>query len=369
MLKKEVKMKLRYFSSNWVIVILFFLLFLCFTSNIIAEEHKETSDNSNIEITRVRDFFDIGEKSFGPGTARGIRKINNYDKVNAFSILDVKLRKNGIEKVKKLGYYIVLIADIKKKGEETWSRISIINKFAREVKKTPEPNIYEPQFFYVAESILLKKPIIKEGEDIHPLFESILNEIEKKPQSILTIPAQEMFIVTVGSGPQRYAAKDGDEIRLRFLRAEYPKNASNKYADLISIEDELHFIFKKFGYKLNIIPAIVFGSRVGDKFDWENFDPIDQNLSFGSNIYITYEGRNPNKKIVNFIPGIHLSLLGLIDSDEAEFTFGFVTPFLPALREYFGFFYGWHDLKNPVIGLTFSLNIDFKALVSAEREK
>ncbi len=177
-----------------------------------------------------------------------------------------------------------------------------------------------------------------------------------------------------GSSPQKYSASDGDELRLRFLRADYPKiyKKNNNYADLIAVEDEMNFYFKEYGIKLYISPAIVFGSPTGDKFDIGNFDPIAKNPSLGSNIYITYEGEDSIKKLLNWIPGIHLSLLGLVnseDSNEAEFTLGFVHPILPSLRDYFGIFYGWHKLKNPVIGITFSPSISFRSLVSAEKDR
>ena len=68
---------------------------------------------------------------------------------------------------------------------------------------------------------------------------------------------------------------------------------------------------------------------------------------------------------------MHFSLLGLVNSagsNEAELTLGFVHPILPSLRDYFGIFYGWHKLKNPVIGITFSPSINFRSLVSAEKD-
>ena len=74
---------------------------------------------------------------------------------------------------------------------------------------------------------------------------------------------------------------------------------------------------------------------------------------------------------LNWLPGIHLSLLGLTkpeNSDGARFTIGFVHPILPSLRKWFGLFFGWHGIKYPVFGLTFSPSVDLRALVGAEKE-
>jgi hypothetical protein len=199
----------------------------------------------------------------------------------------------------------------------------------------------------------------------------------------MSIDAQQMYLMQIGSTPQEYAAKDGDKIRFRFLRAEYDiptwshiETRREKkflwgheggYADLVSVEDEKNFTFKEFGIKVDISPTIVYGSRLGGDFDTEEFNPIDKNPSFGSNIYLSYDGRNRYKRYINILPGLHFSLLGLNSDNEVKFTAGFVwSP--PGLRRWVGIFAGLYDLEHGVIGLTFSPSIDFRALVQPERE-
>jgi hypothetical protein len=370
--------------SNFFIIksILIFLLF--FTVKIVAQENQNSVPPASPENMRLSKFFLIGEKAVSKTDVQDISKIDNFGKLNAFSIFDVKLRNDEaiIEFLRQMDYCILIVADLRKKGEKTWNRISVINRFTREVKKTPESidqndsgedstNSSLP--FYVDDRILSNNPFLKKGDYVQVIFNWDLADIEKKSRSIITIASQEIYLMAIGSSPQKYSATDGDELRLRFLRGDYPKNRKKRnYADLIAVEDEMNFYFKEYGIKLYISPTIVFGSPTKDNFDIGNFDPIAKNPSLGSNIYFTYEGKDSIKKLLNWIPGIHLSLLGLVnseDSNEAEFTIGFVHPILPSLRDYFGIFYGWHKLKNPVIGITFSPSINFRSLVSAEKAK
>jgi len=428
-------MKTTRLLSNCVIFILSFL-FLYFTSNLIAQEIKDTSKEAErqkdifdgYKNKRTRYFFVIGEKaidSTGNNVHQGIRNLRNHDKINTFSILDVKLKndeKDFIPFLESKNMNLLLVAELKKKNEETWNRISIMNKYTWEVEKRSvfnEEKKEEPtkpaneekkekltkpekhegmKTFYVEDLILSENPFIKKGDRVQALFffdvgkdRMYLKDLKKAQQKslpIMSIDAQEMYLITVGSTPQEYSAKDGDEIRLRFIRAEYPietlpfikqerKERENipspiSFADLLSIEDEIRFEFKDFGLKLKIVPSLVFGSRPGSELDNEEFNPKKQNPAFGSNVYITYEGRSwISRQFFKILPGIHFSFLKLKDSNEPKFTLGFVTSILPGLRKYFGIFYGWLNLdkKDPVIGITFSTNIDIEFLVKRTKEK
>lgn len=430
-------MKTTRLLSSCVIFILSFL-FLYFSSNLIAQETKNTSNFEKYKDKRTRNFFVIGEKtvdSTGNNVHQGIRYLRNYDKINTFSILDVKLddKEDFIPFFEEKNINLLIVAELKKKNEETWNRISIMNKYTWEVEKCSvfnekkkekltkpankekkeEPTkpankekkekLTKPEehehmkTFYVADLILSENPFIKKGDRVQALFFfdvdkdrmylEDLKEAQQKSLSIMSIDAQQMYLITVGSTPQKYSAKDGDEIRLRFIRAEYPIEtlpfikqerkdfvyipSPTSFADLISIEDEIRFEFKDFGFKLKIVPSLVFGSRMGSEFDREEFNPKKQNPAFGSNMYITYEGRSWIFRLLKYLPGIHFSFLKLRDSNEPKFTLGFVTPILPGLRKYFGIFYGWYslDIKDPVVGITFSTNLDIEVLVKRTKEK
>jgi len=452
------------FTSKRVVTIFLLYFFLFGHTSILAQsasdssrsQHAEQEKKSNdappeAKEQRLTKFFIIGEKAVGfeskpkkpkkphkkpkksPSIQNGIWQVENFGDINAYSILDVKLRPENwiIPFLKEKKFNILIVAELKKKGEDTWNRISVVNKYTWEIKKSSFAEEEEPKKeeveskkeeekktskegsvdsnetasserikpFYIIDEILSDNPFLRVGDKVVALFffdikqpPVYLNDLKKAQRtgkSFITIDAQEMYLVTTGSAPQKYSAKDGDEITLRFLRAEYSVKrqkevecflkkgieppAPAKYTDIVNVEDEMNFIFKKFGIKLSVSPTIAYGSRVKNGLNSEEFNPISKNPSLGSNIYLFYDGRKPFlKKLINWSPGIHLSLLGLIDSgeengpNEAEFTFGFVWS-IPRLRNYFGFFYGWHNLKDPVFGVTFSPNIDFRALVSAEK--
>jgi hypothetical protein len=59
----------------------------------------------------------------------------------------------------------------------------------------------------------------------------------------------------------------------------------------------------------------------------------------------------------------------LKDPNGIKFTLGLVHSLIPSLRQNFGVFFGWHDLKDPCFGVTFSPSINFKVLVGAEGQK
>jgi hypothetical protein len=356
----------------------------------------------------------IGEKAIeinqkSEGIVSGIRLRRNFDDINAFSIIDVKIDnrkdvKDIFEFLEGKNYNVLLVAELRKRGEQTWNRISIINRYTWQITgtssleeqgavktdessgtktsqqmETTKDSDLRIKPFYVVDEILSDSPYIREGDYVQVFFfndvtksQVYLNDLKnarKYSRPLASIDSQEMYLVTTGSTPQKYSAREGDEIRLRFLRAEYSikPNSQQKIGDIVSVEDEIFFTFKEYGIKLFISPTIVYGSKVGKEFDSKNFDLVGKNPSFGSNIYIAYEGRNPLKKVLNYLPGIHLSLLGLNNSEKTKFTIGFVTSIVPFLRGYFGIFYGWYDLKEPVIGINFSPNIKFKPLVGAEK--
>jgi hypothetical protein len=391
----------------------FLFVFLCFISSVFSQESKGNSNSDQNTFPRLIDYFLIGEKVIKtnqkagqPGIVSNIRICNNFGDINAFSIIDAKIdsSKDIFAFLKAKKYNVLLVADLRKKGEQTWNRISIINKYTWKIagrskyedtdsskpNNSPEPRI-KP--FYIIDEILSDSPYIREGDYVQifffndvkqpPVYLKDLHNANDNSRPLVSIDAQEMYLVTTGSAPQKYSAKQGDEIRLRFLRAEYSIKKQDevdtllqsnkepeppqKFADIVSVEDETCFTFKEYGIKLFISPTVTYGSKLGSGFDWGNFNLIGKNPSLGSNIYIAYDGRNQSKKILNYLPGIHLSLLALNNSEDAQFTIGFVTSILPILREYFGIFFGWHNLKESVIGITFSPNINFKAMVGAEK--
>lgn len=236
--------------------------------------------------------------------------------------------------------------------------------------------------FWVAPEILSDNPYIKEGDYVQVFFfnaggkdnyqyQEDLGNAYYYSRPLASIDSQEIYLVTTGSRPEKYSAKWGDSIRLRFLRAEYPilyKPGPQQRADFISVEDEDFFIYKEYGIKFFVSPVAVYGSMFGSAFDSSNFNLVQTNPSVGSNIYLIYEGENRTKKLLNYLPGIHLSLLELSKTTGTKFTCGLVTPILPALRGYFGAFFGLYDLKSPVFGITFSPDISFKAMVGLEKE-
>ena len=381
-------------------VIVFVIAYSCFLLNGFAQDVEEIKTTAGKTAPRLTSFFDIGEKSVDKNTRQRIKVLSNFDSINAFSILDVKLKQGGqiIPDIRERGYNVLMVAELKKRGEETWNRISVVNRYTWKIARSSVDKVKSPTSmgqFYVMDEILSENPFIKEGDNVQALFFydvmdgrpylDDLYQAQSYSHSLMSIDVQEMFLITVGSAPQKYAAKDGDRIRLRFFRAEYSidrarkiksmmkdgrePGAPLKYADVISVDDEMNFVIKEFGIKLTVSPVIAYGSQTGDEFEWGEFNLVSKNPSFGSNVYFYIEDRNPAKNILNYMPGIHLSLLGLNSADEAKFTFAFVWSPLPSLRKWFGIFYGWHDLKTPVFGLTFSPNIDFQALVKPKIEK
>lgn len=432
-------------------------VFLCSLSTVFSQESKGNSSSKNDTFSRLIYYFVIGEKAThkNPSAEQkandyDIRERRNFDNINAFSILDLKLRNgnNVVASLRNKKQNILLVAELRKRGEKTWNRISIINRYTWRIAKVSSLNEQKmmniaassgtetppktaktdessgtkgpPQTvktdestgadnpkqtdsaqdanlrirpFYVIDEILSESPYIREGDYVQIFFfydvtkeQDYLNDLinaQRMSLPLVSIDAQEMYLITIGSAPQKYSARQGDEIRLRFLRAEYSVHkvraidalvqkhqepeGPQKYGDVISVEDEIFFTFKEYGISLFISPTIVYGSKLGAGWDSKNFDVVGNNPSLGSNVYIAYEGRNPQKRALNYLPGIHLSLLGLNNSEETKFTIGFVTSILPVLRGYFGLFYGWYDLKEPVIGITFSPDIKFKPLVGAEK--
>jgi len=382
----------------------FAFLYLCFTLITIVfalGDSEETDRNMN---QRAIDYFIVGEKAVGKlaDESRDISPLKNLDKISTHSIIDVKLAK-GKDYGSFFGdkeFNMILVAELKKKGEDTWSHISAIDRYTREIQKSSQfrdvgiPNdslVLEP--LYVADAILSDNPFVRVGDRVQALFfydvttsrvyREDLDSAQRRDKSLMSIDAQEMYLTQIGSTRSRYAARHGDRIRLRFLRAEYSihrirnirykKSRGEKlqgketHADLLSIEDEVDFFFEEFGIKLDISPTVVYGSRSGEDFDEGEFNPIDKNPSFGSNVYLSYDGRDRCKKYINILPGLHLSLLGLNSTNEVKFTTGFVWS-LPSLRKWVGIFVGLYDLKQWVFGLTFSPSIDFRALVQAERK-
>jgi len=386
----------------------FLLVFLCVISSAYSQEPKRNSNPKAEEkpSNRLIDYFLIGEKATEKNKkvdvpVSGINERFNFDDINAFSIIDVKLDKSKdiFEFLKRKDKIILLVAELRKRGEKTWNRISIINKYTMKIIKATSTSTETPEDkgtststetskdsdspiepFSIISEILSDNPYLKEGDYVQVfyfyaggdndfLYRKDLRTARDNYRPLASIDSQEMYLITTGSTPEKYSAKQGDQIRLRFLRAEYPilKVPGPQRADFISAEDEDIFTYKEYGIKLFIAPTAVYGTNVATEFDWGNFNLVGKNPSVGSNIYITYEGRNPLKKVLNYLPGIHLSMLGLINSEQTDFTVGFVTSIVPFLRGYFGIFYGWYNLKKPVVGITLSPDINIKPMVVSEK--
>ena len=320
--------------------------------------------------------------------------------MNVFSILDVKLRSDQwvipflIEK----NYAILLVAELCKRGEETWQRIAVINRYSMEVmysSRADSSGTFEGDLrpFFVADAVLTNNPFLREGDQVEVFFFNVrryrqdLIQMQASRRSLISMDSQELYLMSTGNVPQRYAARDGDRIRIRLLRAEYGLPSSMKrdstgadstakkvagskghYADLVNIEDELYYTYREFGVSLSVVPVIAWGALAEAPIDAAEFNPVTKNPSVGSNLFFEYEGRISCKDILlNWIlPGIHLSLLGVKEPNGTKFTVGLVTSLIPSLRQYFGIFFGWHDLKYQCFGLTFSPSINFRVLVGAE---
>jgi hypothetical protein len=380
---------------------------------------RETRDFQAVRELRLAQFFVIGEKSIEPDAKQmpqsvllrsnevvsGVRYLEDNSDINAFSILDIKLRVDNwvLPTLEKKKYNILLVADLCKKGEETWQRISVINRYTMEIVKSSlsdssdfsETPLSAPGNFYVSDAVLSNNPFLREGDNVVVLFlftlkkDTIysrdLEDAQRNRRSLLTLDSQELYLISTGNKPQRYAVKEGDRIRIRLLRAEYPilgqaatelflKNEKLsrrvKYGDIVNVEDELDYTYREFGYHINVVPMIAWGS-LGHDPEADEFNPIAKNPSVGSNVFLDYEGRSCCKNVLlNYVlPGIHLSLLGMKDPNGTKFTLGLVHSLIPSLRQNFGVFFGWHDLKAPCFGVTFSPSINFKVLVGAEGQK
>ena len=83
-------MKILHLLFHSVIVSL--IVFSCFLLNGFARDIEETKATKGNAAPRLVSFFDIGEKSVGKEAKQAIRSLDNFDSINAFSILDVKLK-------------------------------------------------------------------------------------------------------------------------------------------------------------------------------------------------------------------------------------------------------------------------------------
>ncbi len=195
--------------SNFLIIKSILLLFLFFTVKIVAQENQNSVQPKSPENMRLIKFFLIGEKAVGQAYDQDIREVDNFGKLNAFSIFDVKLKTEAaiIQFLKDTHYVILIVADLRKKGEKTWNRISVINRFTREVKKTPDSidqnesgdeensevksirnsstNRSSP--FYVDKRILANNPFLREGDYVQVIFKEDLDDIQNKSRSLITI--------------------------------------------------------------------------------------------------------------------------------------------------------------------------------------
>lgn len=142
-----------------------------------------------------------------------------------------------------------------------------------------------------------------------------------------------------------------------------------RFADVVTEEYQVTLEAREFGIKLDVGSVIAFGRLSGSGGTVDGFNPIKTTPSLGSNVYLTYDGRSRLKGVLNFLPGAQLSLLGLGNGEDAAFTLGLVHPIFTKLRPHFGLFFGWHDLRRRVWGVTFSPDINFRTLLSADKPK
>jgi hypothetical protein len=391
--------------------------------------------------------FNVVERAHGRPDTKSDVLLKTGDTINAFATMLVSIDPlASLPTLSERARNVLVVVDLKKRKESTWTRVDIVNRYSWRVERSsvllsPEHEEQEG-VFYVRDDILDNGTLVREGDNVITLFlfdltsgkgyYSDLVETQKRGRDLLTLDLQELTLVPSGSGPERYATKDGDEVRVRFLEAGYrvlreqdmkvfldltaddrrklselskraresqdiealivaeipsswkedkkslfrfvarhPDALANlRVGDVVTPGDELRFQIRRFGLKCDVSGVLLMGTRGGEgKGNRDELNPIKTTPSVGSNVYLTYDGRGKKRNWINWLPGAQLSLLGLNEPYGTKFTVGLVHPIYPPLRDYFGVFWAWHDLKTPVVGITFSPSIDFRALVSAEGDK
>jgi len=410
-------------------------------------------------------YFQLGESQITSTEEPSftVLPVDTRPEVNAFSVLQLRLTAGGdLSGLFSLEYNLLITVDLQKSGEDTWSRVIFTDALSRQIVRSSFEHAATDTLqhsFFVNDQILDRSPYLGEGESALVLYlydltstkrhNDFLLRLHSLNEPLFSLNLQRLYLQEPGAVPVPYTAKDGDELRIQFLRAgyqedrridvstlatmdekerklikalsQYVRKATGKQepnspqdvltaieglvkskaiekdswtsvyehmdpkesqlvtyvlqnkadwekwriGDLVNPLAEAHLDVKEFGIKLNVSPVIALGTDRADP-DPDDLNPIKTNPSVGSNIYFSYDGRNKRKEILNWIPGINMSLLSVGDK-EAQFTLGFSYSLLPSLRDKVSVFFAWRDLRHPVMGLTFSPDINFRAMVGAEK--
>ncbi len=395
---------------------------------------------------------------------------------NAMSSLHITLSRDSVDALAGRKEDLVLVADLRKRKETTWSRVVVVQRLSREVRKTSDYLAGNPDAirggslpsFHVNDAGLAHGSPLHAGEDVIWLpfndltsdsqYLSSLRKDADLRRALMSINLRELSLRSTAGVEESYQARDGDLLRIRVLGASVPpgrekdietwrkmdrlrrdalnsicaaaqgiskdsglrserlvdscivemkkRGRGEKYASTIestymvyaklmgqperdlvhwlingrsdayalrftdSIEEEaaVDIPLRKFGIKLDVSPIVALGKRTKDG-SVDGFNPFKTTPSLGSNIFLSSDGTNEFRNTVfNYAPGAHVSLLGLGGEEETKFTVGFSHSVLPSLRSHIAVFYGWHDLRTPVWGFTFSPDINFRTLVHADKE-
>jgi len=209
----------------------------------------------------VPDFL-IGERSTvvaGQAPAMGLIDVSQDRLVNAFSILEIKLK--DVEALLARRENVLIVLDLRKHDEDTWSRVCFIGPLSRKVTpssltRVEDPGV-QPQIrpFFVNDAGLEQSPYVREGDYVLVLFlldateshrvESFLRETAASYRPLVSLDLQELYLASVGSLPERYAAHDGDSIRIRFLRASYDFNREVDLKTFLGMEDDERELFRE----------------------------------------------------------------------------------------------------------------------------
>ncbi len=437
-------------------------------STLVCCKEKQAGNQEKVKKTRLSEFFVIKERATKNKEDKSSNQsmyIKEGDIINAFSIIDLMFRNtNAIDSIFNRYHNVLITIDLKKAGEDTWSHISVNSRWNKLAQRSTnygktglQSGAASIRPFYVLDETLDANQYLREGESVVVLYTfdvtsqqrniEALRHDANKNLPLLSVNLQELYLNETGSVPVKYTAQQGDELRIRILKAVYEPNRQkdlltfkgmkkekqklvkevskrvtktndkdvlkaidlfedqkaedkefirilqtfeeysdeailldylikNKIhiydlyiADIVTEGDEMHYTIKEFGYKIEIAPVIAYGTQTKkDRPNRDELNPIKTTASIGSNIYLfTYDGRSAWKNVLNWLPGVHISLLGLKEPYGTAFTLGIVHPLWTKYRGVFGVFLAWHDLKQPVMGLTFSPKVNFRKMVGAEK--
>jgi hypothetical protein len=196
------------------------------------------------------------------------------------------------------------------------------------------------------------------------------------------------FLVRDANGKSvRYAAKDGDRLRIEIYRFDVPVSGDvSRIYTIPTLEREVELVFREEGNYFNFSPAFFYGAEFfDDNFNLENYNVFDNQPSFGVNIYWNRVGSGGWRNNINrFVPGLSVSMMDYYDKsvilnldtpeeteteekNGVEFTVGLCWNPLRDYRDVFNFqvlFYNG-DLDNILIGFSIAPNYQ-KSLFSRD---